>query len=254
MNVIIIEDEALAAKRLQSLLYKIRKNVVVQAVLDSVEGSVCWLQDYPGPDLIFLDIQLGDGLSFNIFETVQPASPIIFTTAYDEYAMRAFQLNSIDYLLKPVHEEELERSLQKVETFRELFTPENIEKQLHQFFQNYPAPEKFKTRFLVNKADVLIPITTDHIAYFYAEDKLVFLKTKNNERYILNQTLEQLEKELNPNQFYRINRQYIISIHSIRKIHNYFNYKLKVEMVPETAEDVIVSRAKVSEFKAWLNQ
>ncbi|MFC2086195.1 LytR/AlgR family response regulator transcription factor [Bacteroidota bacterium] len=254
MRILIIEDEEAASGRLIKLLAKIDKDYEIIGILESIKSSVKWFKENKTPDLVFLDIQLADGLSFNIFSEVEVESPIIFTTAYDQYAINAFQLNSVDYLLKPINVEALESSLQKLEKMKEVFTPQVLSNQFKQLLADVSSGKKpYKSRFLINKGDVLLPITTNEIAYFYTEEKVVFLITSEGKRHIINFTLDNLEKQLNPLEFFRANRQFILSNNSIKQIHNYFNYKLKVEVQPEPEMDIIISRIRVNDFKNWLN-
>jgi two-component system, LytTR family, response regulator LytT len=254
MKVLIIEDEQHATQRLINLLNETGRQIEIVETLDSIESSIKWLRENAEPDVIFLDIQLADGLSFAIFDQVEVKSPVIFATAYDEYAIKAFEINSIDYLLKPIKLERLEASLEKLERLRPSLSPDQITAQLQNMILDYHERNKtYRSRFLVNKADSMIPIASEDIAYLYTEEKVVFLVTRDNRRFMLNYSLDQLEKQLNPVSFFRINRQFIIAMRSIHKIHNYFNYKLKVELTPVSEHEVIVSRQKVAEFKEWLD-
>ena len=181
MNVLIIEDEQHAAQRLMNLLRETDRDITILDTLDSIESSIKWLQENPNPDLIFLDIQLADGLSFAIFDQVEVKSPVIFATAYDEYAIKSFELNSIDYLLKPIKLERLQASLDKFEKLRPTSTPDQISQQLQNMILDYHEKNKsYRSRFLVNKADSMIPISAEDIAYLYTEDKVVFLITRDN--------------------------------------------------------------------------
>ncbi|MDP4292557.1 MAG: LytTR family DNA-binding domain-containing protein [Bacteroidota bacterium] len=254
MNALIIEDEQHAAQRLINLLHETGRKIEILDTLDSIESSIKWLKENPDPDVIFLDIQLADGLSFAIFDQVEVKSPVIFATAYDEYAIKAFEINSIDYLLKPIKQERLEASLEKLEKLRPSLSPDEITAQLQNMILDYHERNKtYRSRFLVNKADTMIPIAAEDIAFLYTEDKVVFLITRDNRKYMINYSLDQLEKQLNPISFFRVNRQFIVAMRSIHKIHNYFNYKLKIELVPVSEQEVIVSRQKVAEFKEWLD-
>ncbi len=255
MNILVIEDEQLAAKRLIQLIKEIDKNASIIEVIDSVELSVEWFQNNEHPDLIFLDIQLSDGLSFNIFKKVEVNSPVIFTTAYDEFALQAFELNSVDYLLKPIDENKLELSIKKYKKLKQNFSKNELnfdtQKLILALQDNKP---KYKTRFLVNKGSSLVVVNIEDIAYFYTEDKLVFIVTNDNKKYSLNTSLDKLEKELEPQKLYRANRQYLVSVQAISEINNHFNYKLKLELVPKTiSEDVIISKGKSADFKNWIS-
>lgn len=252
MQVLIIEDEKRAAQRLVNLIAETDNTIKILNILQSVEESVNWFSENKQPDLIFLDIHLSDGLSFNIFNKVNISSPIIFTTAYDEYSLKAFELNSIDYLLKPIDKVKLERSLEKWKNFSRLSEDQNQELKI--LLETIKSKNKiYKTRFLISKSDSFIIVNTNEIAYFYSEEKLTFLKTHTNVRHVLDESLDTISESLDPSKFFRINRQIIISINAIKSIHNYFNYKLKLDITPP-AESInsVISRLKVSEFKEWL--
>jgi DNA-binding LytR/AlgR family response regulator len=255
IKALIIEDEDLAATRLINLLKQIEPDIVIEGPIDSVKQAVNYLQHNKQPDLLFLDIQLADSKSFAIFDQVKVDAPIIFTTAYDEFAIKAFELNSIDYLLKPINREKLESSIEKFKKLREYYNNENFNGQLKSLLSSIKAhtEDTYKTRFLVNKGDELLPITTNQTAYFYAEDKAVFLVTKENKKYLISFSLEDLEQKLDPKIFFRVNRQFICSIEAIFKVHNYFNYRLKLELRPMTEMEVIVSKSRTADFKGWMN-
>ncbi len=254
MKVLIIEDEKRAAQRLVNLIEETDKNIVVLDILESIEESVNWLTANTQPDLIFLDIHLSDGLSFSIFNKVNISSPIVFTTAYDEYSLKAFDLNSIDYLLKPIDKTKLERSLTKWKNFHRSTVNQNND--LKTLLETIKSKNKiYKTRFLISKADSFVIVPTEEIAYFYSEEKLSFIKTHNNMRYMLDESLDTIYDSLDPSKFFRINRQIIISINSIKAIHNYFNYKLKLDITSPTENlNTVISRLKVSEFKDWVGK
>jgi len=256
MNILIIEDENLAAQRLEKLVREIDPAIVIKGITDSIESSVEWLQANPSPDLILMDIELADGQSFEIFTKVDVKSPVIFTTAYDEFALKAFKVNSIDYLLKPVKSDDLKNSLEKLNALKGSAVKSdglgNIRQLLEGLYQQ--NNDQFRTRFLAKSGQRFVPIEIGEIAYFYSEDKMVFLKTKSNQRYMLDFNLEQLEKELDPKEFFRANRQFILSNKSIQDIHSWFNGKLKVKVVPATTDEVIISRDKAAEFKSWMGE
>jgi two-component system response regulator LytT len=251
MTTIIIEDEKPAARLLQRKLDKL--NIQVGVMLHSVEESIEWFSKNKHPDLIFLDIQLSDGLSFEIFEKIDIKSAVIFTTAYDEYALKAFKLNSIDYLLKPIDEEELEVAVSKFKL--RLPKPENNLQldfeQIKKMFQN-PFEKNFKTRFTAKVGQHLKVISTDEIECFFSENKGTYIHTFDNRNYLIESTLEVLEQELDPTDFYRISRKFIIPLKSIKEIVVYSNSRLKVILPSYKEEEVIVSREKVSDFKAWI--
>jgi len=255
MKILIVEDEELAAKRLAQLVLEIEPEAEIHGPIDTVSATVKHLQQKPVYDLILLDIQLADGKSFSIFDQCEVITPVIFTTAYDEYALQAFELNSIDYLLKPVNREKLKSSLGKFHKLKEYYGDDNANKQLYQMLRNLQitGKETFKDRFLINKGDAMIPVKVSEIACFYAEDKEVFLLTHDNKRYIIPHSIEELSSKLDPKLFFRVNRQYIISGDAIQKVHNYFNFKLKVEISANPKLEIIVSRLKTAAFKAWMN-
>ncbi|MBP6237195.1 MAG: response regulator transcription factor [Saprospiraceae bacterium] len=248
MTTIIIEDEKPAARMLQRKLEKL--NIPVQVMLHSVREAIEWFQQNPHPDLIFLDIQLSDGLSFEIFEKVSIQSPIIFTTAYDEYALRAFKLNSIDYLLKPIDEDDLEVAVEK---YRKTISPKPaIDMQMiRQLFTSSQAPE-YKKRFSVKVGDHIKIIPIEEVELFYSEYKGTFIHTFEGRTFLLDTTLESLEKELDPTQFFRISRKYIIGHTALKDIVVYSNSRLKLTLKSYNKEEVIVSRERVGVFKEWL--
>jgi two-component system LytT family response regulator len=255
MKVLIIEDEELAAQRLSQLIAEIEPGVEIAGPFDTVTASVAHLKTKPVYDLIFLDIQLADGKSFSIFDEVKVTIPVIFTTAYDEYAMQAFELNSIDYLLKPVNREKLKNAIDKFRNIREYFGGQNPNETLLEVIRSMKNPTRqvYKDRFLISRGDAMIPLKTTEIACFYAEEKEVFLLTNENKRHIIPHTIDELSAKLDPHQFFRVSRQFIVSLDSIRKVHNYFNFKLKLEINPDPKTEIIVSRARVQAFKAWMN-
>jgi DNA-binding LytR/AlgR family response regulator len=256
MNVLIIEDELLAAQLLEKQLINIDNNINIISTIDSIEKSVEWFKNNPHPDLIFLDIQLSDGLSFNIFNQVEVNSPVIFTTAYDQYALKAFEINSIDYLLKPIDIESLRTSLKKYNKLNPNNSDSNFNIDFNKFLADFSINKKtYKSRFLINKGDSLQIVDINKIAYFYSEQKATFIITKDNKKYISNDSLDSIINNVDPSIFYRINRQFIVSINSIGKISNYFNYKLKLDLIPKTDNDnTVISRTKVKEFKEWLSK
>jgi len=255
MKILLVEDEELAANRLEQLIREIEPTATVFGPLDSVKTCVSHLKTNPDYDLMFLDIQLADGKSFGIFEECKVNTPVIFTTAYDEYALQAFELNSIDYLLKPVNREKLKAAVLKFRNLKEYFGSENPNNQLYEMIRNLNAakPSVYKDRFLVSKVDAMIPVKVQEISCFFAEDKEVFLVTNDNKRYIIPHSIEELSSKLDPRLFFRVNRQFIVGTDSIRKVHNYFNFKLKLELLVDSKLEIIVSRAKTPAFKAWMN-
>ena len=254
MTTIIIEDEKPAARLLQRKLEKLQINVTV--LLHSVEEAIEWFSNHPHPDLIFLDIQLSDGLSFAIFEAVKIKSAIIFTTAYDEYALRAFKLNSIDYLLKPIDEDDLEIAVNKYKSRVPEKAPENpslaLDFEAIKRMLTNPFEKNYKKRFTLKIGQHLKVISVDEIECFYSENKGTYLHTFDNRDYLLETTLEVLEQELDPAAFYRISRKFIIPLKAIKEIVVYSNSRLKIILPTYKAEEVIVSREKVADFKNWI--
>lgn len=251
MKVIIIEDEAPAFRRLQKVLEEIDPEIDIVEVIDSVEDSVKWFNNHNQPDLIFMDIQLSDGLSFEIFEQVKITKPVVFTTAFDEYMLRAFKVNSIDYLLKPIKKEDLDRSLTKYNDFKITFgkTQTDINSLISQIRLD---DKRYKSRFLVKKGEQLVSISADDISIFYTLNGVVHLKTNADKVYILDFTLDELEKQLDPETFFRANRQFIVSLGGIKTIHKWHKGKLLVETHVATEEQITVSTEKASQFKSWL--
>lgn len=255
MNVLIIEDEPFAQQELIRLLHETDPSLHVLECIDSVEESVEYLSQAREIDLIFMDIQLSDGLSFEIFNLTEVKPPVIFTTAYDEYAIKAFKVNSIDYLLKPVDEDDLARALEK---FRKLqHTSAKNEsyfstKQLKEVLGLYRP--SYKNRLVVRLGDKIQHVDANDIAYFFSEDKVSFLMTTKGKKYIINYSLEQIESFMNPDDFYRLNRQFIANISAISTIDKYFNSRLKIGLNPEVEDDVLISRTKVTDFLNWLER
>ena len=254
MTTLIIEDEKPAARLLQRKLEKLE--IAVETMLHSVEESIHWFQNNEHPDLIFLDIQLSDGLSFEIFEKIDIKSAIIFTTAYDEYALKAFKLNSIDYLLKPIDEDDLEVAVAKFKTRLPKTSSEtsNLQldfEQIRQMLSN-PFEKSYKKRFTVKIGQHLKVITTDEIECFFSENKGTYIHTFDNRNYLIDSTLEVLEQELDMKDFFRVSRKFIVPLQAIKEIQVYTNSRLKVILPTYKEDEVIVSREKVQDFKTWL--
>ncbi|MAY84686.1 MAG: DNA-binding response regulator [Flavobacteriales bacterium] len=250
MKVLIIEDEAPAFRRLQRILEDLDEDIEIVDVFDTVKDSISWFEDGGSADLIFMDIQLADGLSFEIFKSVEIKTPVVFTTAYDEYTLKAFEVNSIDYLLKPIDKERLKQSLDKWDELKQLFSGGlDLNRILDQI---KPESKKYRKRFLVRIREQLIPIKTEEIAYFYTENGVVYLQKRDDRKYPLEQTLDQLEMDVDPDSFYRLNRQFLCSIDALKSSHTYDKGKILVELAPKPQEVVLVSRDKASQFKRWL--
>jgi DNA-binding LytR/AlgR family response regulator len=253
MKLLIIEDEYHAQKYLVKLLKKIKPEAEILDRLDSVEESVEWFQNNPAPDLVFMDIQLADGLSFSIFKMVSVNAPVIFTTAFDQYTLQAFKVNSVDYLLKPVDEEDLKKAIKQYEQI--YFNKANFDSNsLIQIINNLQQKQNYRQRFLIKQSNGFTHLSVDHIAYLYSEDGMTFLISTDNKRHLLDIPLDRIEKELNPKDFFRISRKQIIHIQSVSKIFTYFNHRLKLELKPASKLDAIVSRERVKEFKSWLDK
>lgn len=253
MTILLLEDEYPAAERLQRLLQQADPTAVVLGVVRSVADGRQWLATHPAPDLILADIQLTDGLSFEIFEHVGLSSPIIFTTSYDEYAIKAFRVRSVDYLLKPVKLAELKGALAKYHDLRAAFSPLESSQRLERLLDSLPLSGRtYKSRFLVASGQQLLPLEIGQVAYFISRNELTTLVTHDGRRFVLDYTLEQLEKLLDPAQFFRANRQLLTHLGAVRRLHPYFNGKLKLDLHPEASEELLVSREKTPHFKAWL--
>jgi len=252
MKVIIVEDEIAASENLAFILNSINPEIKVLKVLDSVKSAVAYFSETTEAELVFMDIHLADGISFEIFDQVTINTPIIFTTAYDQYAIQAFKVNSVDYLLKPINEEELSEAIAKHENASKQGQP--IDDQIQGMLKLIQTKSKaYKTTYLVQKRDELIPIKTTDIAYFYIDTGIVKAMTFNNQLYTISKKLEDIEVELNPDNFHRVNRQSIINKSAIVNIKFYFNGKLIVNTNPKFAERIVVSKAKASSFKDWVN-
>ncbi len=252
MKIIIIEDETPALNRIKKMVLEVEPSIEILDTADSIEQSVQVIEKHQGTiDLILMDIELADGQSFEIFNLAEVKYPVIFTTAYDEFALKAFKVNSIDYLLKPIDKQELKAAFQK---FKSIQKSANNVDALKEMLAQISAPKNgFKERFLVKLGERLISVPANDIAYFLSKDKLTYLITKNNNKYVVDYTLEDLNTMLDSKQFFHLNRQFIASINSITNIHTYFNGKLKVQLNPNFEDEVLVSREKASDLKVWLN-
>lgn len=250
MNVLIIEDEKVAADRLQKMLREVNPKIEVRAKLGSVKESVKWLREH-SVELIFIDIQLSDGLSFSIFDEINISTPLIFTTAYDQYAIQAFQLNSVSYLLKPIQKEELREALEKFERLKTAFS---IDFETLRAVYQGQKPE-YKKRFLISIGEKLKKVEVTEIAYFYAMEKSVFCKTFEDKTLPLDYSLDNLEELLDPEKFFRINRKYIINMDAIEKMVAWSRSRIKLDLNPPVKgeEDAIVSISRSSDFKKWMS-
>lgn len=252
MRVLIIEDEKAAARNLRAMLQNIVPQVDVLAVTDSITESAEWLSANPMPDIIFMDIHLADGSAFEIFEHIKITAPIIFTTAYDEYALKAFKVNSIDYLLKPISESELQQAIDKLTTLQNTESL-RVPQKLDVFLDSLQQHAQHKTHFLIpSKGDKLTLLPVCDVQFFFVSGGGVRAVIKEGESYLMPQSLEDISESLNPTEFTRVNRQYIISRRAVKDIDLWFNGRLSVNLRISTPEKIIISRTKVTEFKAWL--
>jgi len=262
MNVLLVEDEELAVRKLRKLISDVDPTMTVTGITGSIDDTVAWLKTNPAPDLIFMDIELSDGQSFEIFEQIQVRSRVIFTTSYDEYALQAFKVNSIDYLLKPIQREDLERSLRKL---RELAGDEtrtaaepsllNIEKLLRELQGgSQSAGKEYRKRFLVKQGQKLLSIEVGDILYFYTDERFSFFKTRANQKFLVDYTLDELADTLDPAMFFRPNRGLIITHQAVEQIQPYFGNRLSLTLKPAFDREALVSREKVSDFKVWMGK
>jgi len=253
MKILIIEDEELAVKKLEKTLAGVDASAEIIGTADSIKSSVEWLESHPAPDLILMDIELADGQSFEIFNLTEVKSPVIFTTSYDEYALKAFKVNSVDYLLKPIQKDELQAALNKFKKITAASADINLDslvKELQQKLQ----PKEFRKRFLVKHAQKLVSIEVDDIAYFYSDGRLNFFKTTDNRKFVVDYTMDDLADMLDPEKYYRISRSFYVSISSVDKIDEYFGNRLILGLKPAVDKEALVSREKVTEFKKWMGK
>ena len=250
MKTVIIEDEILAAQALQKLIGEVSPETEIIAMLESIEDSVDWLETHPMPDVLFMDIHLADGSSFAIFEQVDITCPIVFTTAYDEYALKAFEVNSIDYLLKPINKDDLQRALNK---YNALTTPVDNKEHIDALMTQLGGRKKYKSCFLIPERDKLIPLATNNIACIFIDLKTVKAVSMDKRIYYMSQTLDDLMNQLDPEIFFRANRQFIVSRQAIKDISIWFGNKLSLNVVVDVPEKIIISKARVSEFKNWFS-
>jgi two-component system LytT family response regulator len=269
MKTLIIEDELPAARQLAKLLTQIDPSVKIIETLDSIEAAVAWLRTFPMPDVVFMDIQIADGLSFDIFSQVAITCPIVFTTAFDQYAVRAFKVHAVDYLLKPIDETELANTLSRLQNLKQVPSPLRSKESYGQyptdFFQELASQlsqsnvlhqrnpfGQYKTRFLVKTGQSFATIETSEIAYFFSEEGVTQMACFSKKKHVLEISLNELERQIDPSQFFRISRNLILNLKSIAKISPHFNSRLKLELTPPYASDVFVARERVNDFKTWL--
>lgn len=247
MRILIVEDETAAYENLVDIISEIDPGIRIAGSTESVKQTVIWLKNNPAPDLILMDIHLSDGDAFSIFDRISIETPVIFTTAYDEYAIKAFKVNSIDYLLKPIKAEELKNAIEKFNKY----SRQDVLQYLTQLTNFNPA-EKYQDKILIPVKDRLVPVSTKDISFFYTTEKNTRIFLKNGSSYQYSKTLEQIESTLNPSDFIRANKQFLIERSSVKNITIWFDSRLLVTMDIETPERIYVSKNKASEFKAWM--
>jgi DNA-binding LytR/AlgR family response regulator len=256
MTVLIVEDEELAVEKLEHMVAEIEKEAELVGSVSSIKGTVEWLNKNDAPDIILLDIELSDGQSFEIFKQAEVESTVIFTTSYDEYAIKAFKVNSIDYLLKPVQKEDLKAAFDKYKKLNTINKPlgketlniQSLLKELQGQFQ----PKEYRRRFLVKIGQKHLPVEVDEINYFYIDERSTLFKTSDNRKLVIDYTLDEIESMLDEHRFFRINRSFIVSIESVRQMNDFFNSRLILKLHPEINKEVIVSREKVNDIKKWM--
>lgn len=249
MKTLIVEDEKAAVRNLTAVLGQVAPEHEIIGMVDSVADALDWFASHSMPELVFMDIHLADGSAFEIFENVDITCPVIFTTAYDEYALKAFKVNSIDYLLKPIDEEDVRNALQKL---RLLHGVPSVEPDFLKLVRTLKREENYKTHFLVPaKGDKLLPLAVDEVSFFYIADSIVKAVTKEGKEYVLSQTLDELTECLNPATFFRANRQYLISRNAVKDIDLWFNHRLAINLYINTPERILVSKVRVGDFKEW---
>jgi two-component system, LytTR family, response regulator LytT len=257
VKILIVEDEEMASKKLQKTLAQVMPSADLLGVTDSIQETVEWIRTHPQPDLILMDIELADGQSFEIFEHVTIACPIIFTTSYDEYAIKAFKVNSVDYLLKPIQKEDLKAALDKLQNLKNAFAPPpailNVENLVRELGQQL-ASKEYRQRFLVKHTQKWVSIEVGQIAYFFSDSGFNFFQTFDGKKFAVDYKLDELEKMLNPLHFFRISRSFLLSISSVVQIREYFGYRLMLDVKPSIDKEVIVSREKVLDFKRWMGK
>lgn len=248
MKIVIVEDENLAAEKLERYLLKYDTSIEILQVLTSIRDAVSWFNEHQDFDMVFMDIQLTDGLSFEIFHQTKINSPVIFTTAFDEYAIDAFKVNSVDYILKPITFTDISKAMNKFKSLKTLYGVEEVMENVTEMM----TKNKKKDRFLVRLGNHIHSIKTEEISLFYAEGRTVYLVTKENKKYILDYKLEDLSKVLDEKVFFRVNRTFIVNIQSIHDVVVYSNSRLKISTPFKTEKEIVVSREKVGAFKTWL--
>lgn len=251
MNVLILEDETLAGEKLENLLKEINDTLQIIGIIKSVEAAKEWFSIHPHPDLVISDIKLLDGLSFELFETVEYTNPIIFTTAYDQYAIKAFEVNSIDYLLKPIQKDKMVKALSKLNSEDSSVGQAVPYQEIIQMIKT--GQEQHKTRFMIKAGQKILAVPVEKIAYFYSLNKLTYIVSIDGKKYPYDQTLEIVDQQIDRAQFFRANRKYIVRFDAVSEIHPYFKGRIKINLTPEAEDDIVISAERTPEFKKWLD-
>lgn len=259
MKILIIEDEDLAVKKLQKTLAAVDETAEVTGVTHSIRTSVQWLQENPLPDLILMDIELADGQSFEIFEKIDIKCPVIFTTSYDEFAVKAFKVNSVDYLLKPIQKTELHAALEKYKSLKKQYdqpaaTNSIKVEQLLKELQSQLQPKEFRKRFLVKHINKMISVEVSDIVYFFSDGGLNFFVTKDGNKFLVDYLMDEIENMVDPDKFFRVSRSLIVTFESIEKMEDYFGNRITLKLKPAFDKEALVSREKVSDFKKWMGK
>lgn len=262
MQVLIVEDEPLAVKKLVRLLEEVAFDVKVVGTADGIRTTVEWLEANPAPDLIFMDIELSDGQSFEIFQRTRVKSPVIFVTSYDEFALQAFKVNSVDYLLKPVQKEDLANAIAKYRDLKLQYARDThpISASIERLLMTLSGgvgegvKKEYRTRFLVKHLQKYVTVEVADIAYFWSEGRVNFFKNRAGQKYLVEYTMEEIEAMLDPRDWFRVSRQFLVSVPSVAEIHPFFNNRLKLHLKPQEPEEVTVSRERVADFKVWLGK
>ncbi len=252
MTILILEDETLAGNKVQNLLAEIDAEIKVLDTLKSIEAGKEWLENNEHPELIISDIRLLDGLSFELFEAINYQRPIIFTTAYDQYAIKAFEVNSVDYLLKPIQKEKLEKALAKFKTIKNTDAAPVAYQDIIALIN--ANKQEYKSRFMIRSGQKIVAIPVDKIAYFCSINKLTYIITYDNKKFACDQTLEIIDQQLDPKLFFRANRQFIVKFDAISEIHPYFKGRIKINLQPAAEDDIVISAERTPDFKKWLDQ
>lgn len=253
MKILIVEDEELAQKKLVNTLQAVEPDANVVGITDGIQATVDWLAQHGQPDLILMDIELCDGQSFEIFQKVQVKTPVVFTTSYDEFALKAFKVNSVDYLLKPIQKDDLKNALKKYKELRAGEPAANIETLVSQLRQQL-QPKEYRKRFLVKHGQRLVSVDVEDIRYFFSEGRLNFFKTEDNKKFVVDYTMDELEDMLDPAMFFRTSRSFYVAVNAIDRIDDYFGNRLILQLNPPIDKEALVSREKVSEFKKWMGK